>query len=304
MPGRSGRTCTLTVAVFDGSREPLPAGRKILYTVRDGNQRQVHRKFHDASELTLTGLPYFNNAGDNYTVIASSDGYEQAGFFPVTLSPDAPVQADLMLLARNGGFNFSRAGWDRLRRERPDMARLLRGRSRYEELLERNAPVLACYFNLMTAMSQIQLPSRTPVSYLKELIWDDMAQDRFFVWADPEIASQVRRAAAQGCFAREAAAGKFHPGATDSFKQVQFGEANVQLTLHENDRRMVAGVDCIKVEPDIDYFKDPLAHALLEVLPNALKRGRMTDPRQVYVLRWMAGRRAGIPEFDPPYTIV
>jgi hypothetical protein len=56
------------------------------------------------------------------------------------------------------------------------------------------------------------------------------------------------------------------------------------------------------VEPDIDYFKDPGAHLLLEVIPNALT-GRVTNPRIVYVLRWMAGQRSGIPNFDPLYTI-
>ena len=92
-----------------------------------------------------------------------------------------------------------------------------------------------------------------------------------------------------------------HPGATRSYKQVAFGEANLQLTFHEGDRREIDGVNCVLVEPDIDYFKDTLAHLLLEVAVNAF--GSITDPRAVYVLRWIAGRRAGIPEFDPLYTI-
>ncbi|MSV29262.1 MAG: hypothetical protein EXQ52_11075 [Bryobacterales bacterium] len=303
--------CAITVAVFDGSRQPMAAGQQVLFTVRNGNQKQVYRDFQQASRLALTDLPFFDNSGDNYTVIASADGYEQAGFFPVKAIPGVPVEADLMLLRGDGTFNFSQAGWERLGRERADMAELLAAgaasavaaRNRYEDLLERKAPVLACYFNLITAMSQILLPTGTPVNYLKELIWEDMTQARFFAWADPEIVNQVRLAAAQGVFAREPAAEKFHPGATESFKQVQFGEANVQLTFHENDRRMVDGVNWVKVEPDVDYFKDPVAHTLLEVLPNALKRGQMTDPRQVYVLRWIAGRHAQGPEFDPPYTI-
>jgi len=42
---------------------------------------------------------------------------------------------------------------------------------------------------------------------------------------------------------------------------------------------------------------------LLEVLSGILPVG-MTDPRVVYLLRWMAGRRkSGIAEFDPPYTL-
>jgi hypothetical protein len=56
------------------------------------------------------------------------------------------------------------------------------------------------------------------------------------------------------------------------------------------------------VEPDIDYYKDPLAHAIIEVALNAVTHS-LTDPRQVYVLRWMAGRHAGVPNFDPPYLL-
>ena len=88
-----------------------------------------------------------------------------------------------------------------------------------------------------------------------------------------------------------------------SFKQIQFGEANVQLTFHENDTQVVDGLQCIKIEPDIDYYKDLGAHALFEVAANALTHS-LTDPRQVYVLRWMAGRQAGVPEFAPPYWLV
>jgi hypothetical protein len=41
---------------------------------------------------------------------------------------------------------------------------------------------------------------------------------------------------------------------------------------------------------------------LIEVVTNALTHS-VTDPRQVYVLRWMAGRHAGVPNFEPPYTL-
>ena len=80
----------------------------------------------------------------------------------------------------------------------------------------------------------------------------------------------------------------FHSGATRSWKQIQFGEANVQLTFHENNKQVINGVNCVMVEPDIDYYKDLGAHALLEVVANKLT-GSLTDPRQVYVLRWIAG---------------
>ena len=96
--------------------------------------------------------------------------------------------------------------------------------------------------------------------------------------------------------------GLFHPDATSSYKQIQFGEANVQLTFHEKDAAKINGVQCIKIEPDIDYFQDLGAHTLLEAIPNAITHG-LTDPKQVYVLRWIAGKHAGVPEFAPPYTI-
>ena len=142
----------------------------------------------------------------------------------------------------------------------------------------------------------------TPLNYIKAVMWETLQPDRFFAWADAALVDQVRIAADQGVFVAEIGSGFMHPGATSSYKQVQFGEANVQLTFHENDRRVIDGADCIKIEPDIDYFRDRLAHALLEVVPNRIT-GSITDPRAVYVLRWIAGRHAGVPDFDPPYTI-
>lgn len=151
---------------------------------------------------------------------------------------------------------------------------------------------------------QIQLPQGTVLDYLKSVIWNfdgppKMAQDRFYAWADPNIIDQLEIARAQGVFAPAPFA--LHAGATRSYKQVQFGEANVQLTFHENDRQSVDGVNCVMIEPDIDYYKDPGAHLLFEVAVNAF--GHLTDPRTVYVLRWIAGQHAGVPEFDPLYTI-
>lgn len=91
-------------------------------------------------------------------------------------------------------------------------------------------------------------------------------------------------------------------GATLSYKEKQFGEANLQITFHEGDTKTVSGKKLVKVEVDIDYFSDKGAHTLLEVIPNTLGK-RKTDPMQVYVLRWIAGQQAGMPEFISPYTI-
>ena len=310
-PALAPKPCVLDVNLFDGWRRPLQPESRILLTVRDGNQKTVVQDEYQASTIDIQGLPFFDNFGDNYTVVAWSPGYEQAGFTPVKVSPHAPAIVDIMLLKKDAGFDFSQARWPDLRQKLPAIAALLAAgapgedaaAARYGDLVEKE-PILACFFNLTTAMSQIQLPDGTPLDYIKELIWDDtMAQDRFFAWADPKLVDQVVRATRQGAFAPEPGTAIFHKGATSSYKQVQFGEANVQLTFHENDHPATGHTEWIKVEPDIDYYKDLLAHALLEVTANQLTHS-LTDPRQVYVLRWIAGRRANIPNFSPPYGIV
>lgn len=95
-----------------------------------------------------------------------------------------------------------------------------------------------------------------------------------------------------------------HPGATLSYKQTQFDVTNVQLTFHEHNKKTLEGprgsVECVVIEPDIDFYKDLLAHFFSEVLPNKFT-GRLTDPRAVYLLRWMAGKQTET-EFDPLYV--
>ena len=43
--------------------------------------------------------------------------------------------------------------------------------------------------------------------------------------------------------------------------------------------------------------------AIQRAVQNEPLSGGLTNPETVYVLRWMAGRHAGIPEFEPPFTI-
>jgi hypothetical protein len=255
----------------------------------------------------------FDNFGDNYAFLAAADGYRDAGFFPVKLAPKVVRIVDLMLIPNSNNLNFAEAKWNVLGGTRSEFKDLFKNgaatddeaAARYGDLEDPGA-VLASLLNITTAMQQIQLPQKTAFDYLKRVIWDTqgpfaMAQDRFFAWADPQLIDQIKEAKQQKPPIFEDAPFGLHPGATSSYKQIQFGEANVQLTFHEGERLDVDGVNCVMVEPDIDYFKDPGAHLLLEVAVNAF--GSLTDPREVYVLRWIAGRRAGTPEFDPLYTI-
>lgn len=309
----ASNTGNLMVNVFDGTRQPVKSDTQVLLRVRDGNQHEVVSEFRNGPSIAVTGLPIFHNAGDNYAVLISADGFKDVGFFPVKMLAGAWQSIDLMLLADGATFNFRDALWTTLKQSHPNFATLLAAgaandaaaQDRYSQLMEKQPESLASFFNLATAMSAIQLPVGTPLDYIKEVIWDNtFAQDRFFGWADPKIIDQVIAATAQGEFAPEWEPSLFHGTATRSWKQIQFGEANVQLTFHEKDaRNEVDGISCVKIEPDIDYYKDLGAHALLEVVVNAVSHS-LTDPKQVYVLRWVAGRHAGVPEFNPPYVIV
>src|SRR5580704_19204554 len=105
-PAVDPNTGLVTVNVFNGARQPVPQGTQILLTVHDGAQNQLFRNDVDGPSVKLE-LPFHNNFADDYSIVASADGYEQAGFQPVTIGPNAPVQLDLMLLPKNGAFHFA-----------------------------------------------------------------------------------------------------------------------------------------------------------------------------------------------------
>jgi hypothetical protein len=306
------QAASLMVNVFDGSRQPITPGGQLLIRIFDGNQNEVVTQYVKEPSTLFRGLQVFDNFGDNYTAVVSADGYKQAGFIPIHVARNTVQSIDLMLLRNDANFNFRDSQWAALQQSHPALIQLLAhgaatdaaAQDRYADLMENRPGSLASFLNLTTAMAGIQLPVGTPLDYLKELIWDEtFAQDRFFAYADRKLVDQVKQAAQQGEFAPEIDPQIFHPSATCSYKQIQFGEANVQLTFHEGDARQIDGVDCVKVEPDIDYYKDLGAHFLLEVVVNAVT-STLTDPKMVYVLRWIAGRHAGVPEFNPPYVIV
>jgi hypothetical protein len=297
----------LQLRIFDGSRQLFSQAAKFLVTITDGNKTQQVRDYFETNDTTFD-LPFFDNFGDEYRIVVWTEGYKQAGFAPVKLSDHYLTTLDIMLVSEDAGFSFADAPWPTAKTRYPFLDSDVNdaaGHARYEDFMEASQQSLACLLNLGEAMSQIGLSRGTPLDYIKQTRWDAPyapAQDRFFAWCDPRLIDQVKIAAAAKEFAVENNPGLFHPGATSSWKQIQFGEANVQLTFHENEKLVIGGVDCVMVEPDIDYYQDLGAHALFEVIPNALTHS-LTDPVEVYVLRWIAGRTQGVPEFAPLYTV-
>jgi hypothetical protein len=310
-------TARIVVSIYDGTRHLFAPDAKWLLRILDGDQNRLVIK-EITGPTVIAEVPFFDNLRDNYTVIAFADGYIQAGFFPVKVSVKLVRPVSLMLLPRNPRLVFRDATWTRLENTDKPLHELFskgakdqnEARTRYTQLMEEHPESLAGLLNILTAMRGIHLPNDsptggrlpdTPFDYLRQLVWDaeHVKQDRFFAWADRALVNQVKLAADQEEWEQEIGPGLLHPGATRSYKQIQFGEANVQLTFHEDDPAP-GGADWVYVEPDIDYYKDPAAHAILEVIPGFFT---LSDPKSVYVLRWIAGRQAGVPEFNPPYTI-
>ena len=322
--------------VYDGKRQLLDKAVRFTVQAIDGRSLSERATLlfpdcHGGSQLL--NVRFFDNFGDNYTIIVNADGYEAGAWRPITVSNRGPVTVDILLLPKNGTTHFAGATWDQLNLLRPNVARMIRASAptpeaagaMYTSGFENRPASIACYLNLVTAMADMQLPSRkNPLDYYWNVCWPQgdpttpawlqqfegvMKQDRFFCYVDQAILADVQEAARLGAFSREPDPEKWgHIGATESYKQVQFDVANVQLTFHGRDTATFQDenhkpVQCIKIEPDIDYYKDLGAHGLLEVIPNTITHG-LTDPKVVYSLRWIAGKREPhLPEFNPLYTV-
>jgi hypothetical protein len=295
------------IRVFDGTRSRYSDAADLLITAMDGTHRIVHREYHDASEIRLE-VRTWDNFRDNYTFVASASGHKQMGIQGVPVKRSMASYVNLILIPSSSSYNFGRARWADVLAQKPDTAAILASgagsqqaaAARYTDLFENNGNAAACLLNITTAMEQVFLPEGTALSYLTSVEWNQrgsraMKQDRFYAWARIGLVEQLERASEEGLFMSAPAV--LHPGATRSFKQKEFDQANVQFTLHENDR----SEDNILVELDVDYYRDPAAHLLLEVLVN--KFGSITDPKTVYAMRWVAGLKAGRPAFNPLYTI-
>ena len=328
-------TAIIILNVYDGTRQPLP--KTVSWDAQAIDGRSLSER-HTALFPNLHGgtqaleVPFLDNFGDAYTVIVTSSGYQDGAWRPVQVSGRGPVTLDVMLLPKNPAPNFAGATWDKLAQVRSNVANMVlagcessvAASAKYQRVLEQRSLALACFLNITTAMADMRLPSgKSPLDYYWNICWpqgdaQDAAwigqldnvfkQDRFFCYVDENILPDVREAARNGAFSQEPNPDQWgHDGATESYKQTQFDVANVQLTFHGRDTATFPDADnnpvkCVKIEPDIDYYKDLVAHGLLEVVPNWLTK-QLTDPKVVYCLRWMAARQEHIAEFNPLYTL-
>lgn len=327
-------TATIVLHAYNGARQLFPANMKWSAQTRDGRSQgggQQTLLFDITGPSAAMTVPFFDNLFDQYTVIGNAKGYDDSAWYPVYVTDKAPVDLSLMFLAKDATPQFGAATWTKLQQSRRGIAAIVaRGcgspddaADKYGEVIEQRPEPLACFLNIMTALADMRLPSgKCPLDYYWNIGWPAgdfkdpkwvagldtvFKQDRFFCYVDQAILPDVRSAVGHGFSQEPDPQAWGHAGATESYKQTQFDMANVQLTFHGRDTASFLDdngnqISCVKIEPDIDYYKDVAAHGLLEVIPNTITKG-LTDPRVVYAMRWMTTKREGLPEFDPLYTV-
>src|SRR5579884_4094402 len=101
-------TAKLEVRLFDGGRRLWTDATGGFLRVLDGTQQQHFARTRGGA-ITTFELPFLDNDGDNYAVLASRDGYVGAGFHCVKLAPEHVEPIDLMLLPIKHRFDFAAA---------------------------------------------------------------------------------------------------------------------------------------------------------------------------------------------------
>lgn len=288
-------TARLTVVVCDGWGRPLPENS---VDIRVKTER----------------------GGDTFTIKASAPGFQASELEHLTLPPEGGT-VYLMLRPKHARFDLNDVTFEHLPLSDPELFQRIICQSlaaenceaAYNDLLLHRRDKLAALINMAAALEHMKIGGRSAFSYFQAVSFDDTLQrDRFYAYIDRAVVLQLKATTAAGpcgvqsgetCFTRLRFFRLLHHNATSSFKETDLDRANVQLTFNEKDVRTINGIECVRVETDIDYYRG-LAHAFKEVLPNLLLR-RKSDPRRVFYLRWMATRQkrsqgARIDPFTPP----
>src|SRR4051794_661351 len=209
----------LTVRFFTGQRRLFEDG-SFMVRILDGDKQQQFFGPVSAPEHQFE-VRCWGNSRDDYTVLASRDGYVGNGYYPVKVTPSHPEVVDLMLIPRKHRFDFAPARWETLLQSHDRYCQLLAALAadapaRWDALLrDIDGPVAADFLNIMTAMRDIHLRVGTPIDYLRGVSWDGewgLRPDRFSAWVDTSLIDEVKRAAAQGQFDQEVNPKLFHAG--------------------------------------------------------------------------------------------
>jgi hypothetical protein len=309
----------LRIRVEDGNHQPFKDGVPIDISAYDRKKDLMYRSTVD--ERTAQEYLPFVNLSDQVAekVVIFKRGFHEVTFHISELA-EGVSSLNIMLVPLNGDFDFRSSHWQSIRGHRSQLHALMVGHesdsivaARWEALIERQPMRAAAFLIISNALSEPARSEGNLLQYYKEVVWDSsMAQDRFFAYAAyrPLVAAMEARVA-HGTWDVDRHFKSLHKGlaelpdseATSSYKETDLRWANVQVTLHEHNHEVIDGVDCVLVETDMDYYKNPIMHDGLEVGLNMIT-GSKTDPRKVFFLRSLAEQFAGWPQFSPPVGLV
>lgn len=299
------QTASTTIHIFNGKME-LFSG-PVTVTVTNGGDLPP-RQYPATGPRFELNVPFHNGIGDWYSIGVDAPGWKGGAAMLHADAEGKRPDINVLLVPHDVKPAFQR--WDDFAKSNSAVAKLFSlgtdavgAQARYDYLAHSRPSSLASLLNIATALSQVTFAGRNALSFFHALDWDDsMAQDRFFGFVDRAMVEAVRTAAGQGGYAEEKNCKQFHKDATCSWKQTTARVANVQFTFHENNHRVIDGIDCVGFEPDIDLYRDLIEHGFGEVFPNLLL-SRKTDPYTVFAMRWSISQHAGEPTFNPGYEL-
>ncbi len=291
------QTPGMVVKVSDGTRKLVPSSLPILLTATDGNNQVVFRSRVKGPLVQVRGLEFHNNFADNYSVLVSAPGYRDAGYYPVRVSPGTAPAVSLMLLPQNERFNF--ASISRLKQADPKLVAFLSTglsetelENRYQSLVDSKQQILANLFNIVTTAKGVHFDHDELLDYLKELIWDNLAQDRIYAYADNSLLKKLDAALGSGGWYTESSIGLvLHPGATRIFQSYRAERTAIRIAINENDTRVIRNTTCFKVE--LSVFCDgvrPLG-TLMEALQMPVEVAALAQR----IFTWQVGWKLSYP---------
>src|SRR6266849_8241423 len=156
----------IRLMIYDGARKPFSEKQSVLLRIHNGQTTDSVTKILNTKSMdegvVLLDVDFFDNFADNYTVLVSADGYRDAGFFPVKVSPQDPRVVSLMLAPKDPSVEFD--PWDVLVANYPKIAQFLSltpaatsAKDNYAASVEDHPKETASLLNLATAMSQLFL---------------------------------------------------------------------------------------------------------------------------------------------------
>jgi hypothetical protein len=289
----------LDLLVLNGEREPITIPT-VWIRVLDANNKLV---FHGLVQLTngVGAIPNQHSFSFPLKISVSQKGYRASQIQGVL---ETAGQISITLVDKHATFDFLYPSLEQMQAAQPQLSALIVGfdsqadaENRYSVWKNTQQKQLAALLNLSTALEQ--LPSGSLLPYYKEVV--SIQQDRFFAYADADLLAAVQSLYDQGLFDRQGRIDlMLHHGGTLSFKEMDLPEANLQITFHQRDTKIVNGRKLVLVETDIDYFKTFWKHMIEEVCYHIGTR-RKSSPTTVYRFR-SNEQKPGV-VFNPPYRL-